>query len=257
MDARGRNGEAPPVAANPPGGGGYLTLSDLSIRRPVFATVLSLLLLILGVMAALRLPVREYPNVTQPVVSVQTTYRGASAGRGPRRASRRCSRTSSPASKASTSSPRRAATKPPRSTSSSCRAGTSRPAPTTCAIACRACWRDCPKKPIRRRSTRSAIPPTRSSFSCSRAPRSTRSSSPTTPTATSKTASPRCRAWHRCRCSGPRRYAMRIWLDRSAMAARLVAVSDIESALRAENVELPADASSRRSASSRCARPRR
>ncbi len=36
-----------------------MTLSDLSIRRPVFATVLSLLLLLLGVMAALRLPVRE------------------------------------------------------------------------------------------------------------------------------------------------------------------------------------------------------
>ena len=56
-----------------------MTISDLSIRRPVFATVLSLLLLIIGIMAALRLPIREYPDVSRPVVGVATTYRGASA----------------------------------------------------------------------------------------------------------------------------------------------------------------------------------
>ncbi len=56
-----------------------MTLSDLSIRRPVFATVLSLLLLIVGLMAALRLPIREYPDVSRPVVSVSTSYRGANA----------------------------------------------------------------------------------------------------------------------------------------------------------------------------------
>jgi multidrug efflux pump len=56
-----------------------MRLSELSIRRPVFATVLSLLLLILGVMAALRLSIREYPDVAQPVVSVSVNYRGANA----------------------------------------------------------------------------------------------------------------------------------------------------------------------------------
>ena len=40
--------------------------------------------------------------------------------------------------------------------------------------------------------------------------------------------------------NGGRRYAMRIWLDRGALAARQVAVTDIENALRTENVELPA-----------------
>ena len=40
--------------------------------------------------------------------------------------------------------------------------------------------------------------------------------------------------------SGARRYAMRIWLDREALAARALTVADIEDALRAENVELPA-----------------
>jgi len=56
-----------------------MTISELSIRRPVFATVLALLLLIVGVMAALRLSIREYPDVSQPVVSVNVTYRGANA----------------------------------------------------------------------------------------------------------------------------------------------------------------------------------
>ncbi len=56
-----------------------MTLSELSIRRPVFATVLALLLLITGVMAALRLTVREYPDISQPVVSIDVNYRGANA----------------------------------------------------------------------------------------------------------------------------------------------------------------------------------
>ncbi|MEZ5498357.1 MAG: efflux RND transporter permease subunit [Steroidobacteraceae bacterium] len=55
-----------------------MTISELAIRRPVFATVLSLLVLLLGVMAALRLPIREYPDVQRPIVSVTTFYRGAS-----------------------------------------------------------------------------------------------------------------------------------------------------------------------------------
>jgi multidrug efflux pump len=56
-----------------------MNLSELSIRRPVFATVLSLLLLIVGIMAALRLSIREYPDVSQPVVSISVNYRGANA----------------------------------------------------------------------------------------------------------------------------------------------------------------------------------
>ena len=56
-----------------------MTLSDISIRRPVFATVLSLAVLLIGLMAWSRLPVREYPKIDEPVVSVETTFRGASA----------------------------------------------------------------------------------------------------------------------------------------------------------------------------------
>lgn len=54
-------------------------LSDLCIRRPVFATVLSLVVVLIGLVSFSRLTVREYPNIDPPVVLVQTTYRGASA----------------------------------------------------------------------------------------------------------------------------------------------------------------------------------
>jgi multidrug efflux pump len=56
-----------------------MVLSDVSIRRPVFATVLSLVIVLLGLVSYQRLSVREYPNIDPPVVTVETTYRGASA----------------------------------------------------------------------------------------------------------------------------------------------------------------------------------
>src|SRR5690242_16828239 len=54
-------------------------ISDLSVRRPVFATVMSLLLFILGIGAITRLSLREFPDVDRPVVSIETRYRGASS----------------------------------------------------------------------------------------------------------------------------------------------------------------------------------
>jgi len=56
-----------------------MILSEISVRRPVFAMVVSLLLTIIGLMALGRLTVRETPNVQPPVVSIDTVYRGASA----------------------------------------------------------------------------------------------------------------------------------------------------------------------------------
>ena len=55
-----------------------MKLSEISIRRPVLAIVMSLTITLLGVIAFLRLPVREYPDIDPPVVSVTTLYRGAS-----------------------------------------------------------------------------------------------------------------------------------------------------------------------------------
>ena len=56
-----------------------MLVSDLSIRRPVLATVVSLLLIVLGIFAFTRLPLRELPDIDPPVVSITTTYVGASA----------------------------------------------------------------------------------------------------------------------------------------------------------------------------------
>ena len=56
-----------------------MRLSEISIERPVFATVLSLVIVIFGVIGFTRLPVREYPDIDPPIVSVVTLYRGASA----------------------------------------------------------------------------------------------------------------------------------------------------------------------------------
>src|SRR5262249_47773970 len=55
-----------------------MVLSDTSIKRPVFATVISLLLVVLGIAAFLKLPVREYPQIDIPIVSIATVYTGAS-----------------------------------------------------------------------------------------------------------------------------------------------------------------------------------
>ena len=56
-----------------------MNMFEFCIRRPVFATVLSLVLILVGVVSFQRLSVREYPNIDEPTVSVSTTYPGASA----------------------------------------------------------------------------------------------------------------------------------------------------------------------------------
>jgi len=56
-----------------------MTLPEICIRRPVFATVLSLVIVLIGLISYQRLAVREYPKIDDPIVSVNTTYRGASA----------------------------------------------------------------------------------------------------------------------------------------------------------------------------------
>src|SRR6187549_2937548 len=56
-----------------------MILSDISIRRPVLATVMNLVILLLGVICYQRLPVRLIPNVDVPVVTVATGYPGANA----------------------------------------------------------------------------------------------------------------------------------------------------------------------------------
>jgi multidrug efflux pump len=56
-----------------------MLLSDVSIKRPVFASVIGLLLIAVGAVSFTRLALREYPDIDPPVVSIQTSYPGASA----------------------------------------------------------------------------------------------------------------------------------------------------------------------------------
>ncbi|MFZ9345943.1 MAG: efflux RND transporter permease subunit, partial [Burkholderiaceae bacterium] len=56
-----------------------MVISEICIKRPVFATVLSLIVLLIGAVSYTRLSVREYPRIDTPVVTVTTTYTGASA----------------------------------------------------------------------------------------------------------------------------------------------------------------------------------
>jgi multidrug efflux pump len=56
-----------------------MTLSDLAVRRPVFAAVAAIILCVIGLVAFFSLPVRELPSVDPPQISIQTNYTGASA----------------------------------------------------------------------------------------------------------------------------------------------------------------------------------
>jgi multidrug efflux pump len=56
-----------------------MSLFEVCIRRPVLSSVLSLLVVVIGIVSYTRLGVREYPKIDEPVVSVNTTYLGASA----------------------------------------------------------------------------------------------------------------------------------------------------------------------------------
>jgi len=64
-------------------------LSDTSVRRPVLATVMNLLLIAFGIVSYTRLQVREYPDIEPPIISVETYYRGASAAVVERRVTQR------------------------------------------------------------------------------------------------------------------------------------------------------------------------
>ncbi len=56
-----------------------MNISELSIRRPVLATVFILVILLLGIIGYGYMGVREYPNVDTPIINVSVTYPGANA----------------------------------------------------------------------------------------------------------------------------------------------------------------------------------
>ena len=56
-----------------------MNISELTIKRPVLATVLVLVIVLFGIIGYLSLPVREYPNVENPIITVRVNYPGANA----------------------------------------------------------------------------------------------------------------------------------------------------------------------------------
>jgi multidrug efflux pump len=56
-----------------------VSISDLSVNRPVLASVFSLLIVLVGLISFTRLPIREYPDIDAPIVTVTTVYPGANA----------------------------------------------------------------------------------------------------------------------------------------------------------------------------------
>ena len=56
-----------------------MNISELSIRRPVLATVMTVIILLFGIIGYTYLGVREYPSVDNPIITVSCSYAGANA----------------------------------------------------------------------------------------------------------------------------------------------------------------------------------
>ena len=216
-----------------------MKISEVSIHRPVFATVISLLLVILGLVSLTRLAVREYPDVDPPIVSISTSYRGASAKIIEEKITQviedRIAGLEGIDKIESRSRDERSDITVEFSADRDIDAATN---------------------DIRDRVSRVAddLPPEAES------PDIAKSESDAEPIMYLNLTSDRMSALEltdfaervlvdqlsatpgvaRIRIGGARRYAVRVWIDRQALAARQLTVNDIEAALRSENVELPA-----------------
>ncbi|MBT8144194.1 MAG: efflux RND transporter permease subunit, partial [Gammaproteobacteria bacterium] len=216
-----------------------MLISDISVRRPVFATVLSLLLVILGLAALSGLPVRQYPDIDPPVVSIETTYRGASAEVVETRITQviedQIAGLEGIEKLTSQSSDERSDIRVEFSLEREI---------------------DEAANDIRDRVARVAdnLPPEADPPEIAKVDNDTRAVMYLNLTSDEMSGLEltdyadrfltdrfsTVAGVARVRISGARRYAMRIWLDREALAAHELTVTDVEAALRAENVELPA-----------------
>ncbi len=214
-------------------------ISDVSVRRPVFAMVVSFLLIIFGLMALDRLAVREYPDIDPPVVSIDTTYRGASASVVETKITQtiedRIAGLEGIRKLTSSSNDERSDIRVEFNLNRDV---------------------DGAANDIRDRVARvvdnlpeEADPPEIAKVdSNTRAVMYINLTSDRMSTLELTDFAERILIDRlsvvdgvaRVQISGARRYAMRIWLDREALAARQLTVTDIEDALRRENVELPA-----------------
>jgi multidrug efflux pump len=214
-------------------------LSDVSVRRPVLATVMSLVLIVLGAVSLTRLQVRQYPDVDPPVVSIATNYRGASAAVIDAEVTKRIVdqlagiegiRTieSTSSDESSRIDVEFSLGRNLDQAAADVRDQISR------------ARRDLPEEiddPVVSKASSDAFPimwitltsPSLSPLELTDLADRTMAERLSIVSGVSSV-----------RIGGQRRYAIRIWLDREAMAARRVTVDDISSRLEAENAELPA-----------------
>ncbi len=216
-----------------------MRISEICIQRPVFATVLSLVVMLLGLVSYDRLSVREYPKIDEPVVTVDTNYRGASAEIIESQVTKPLEdslagiegiEVLSSISRAERSqiSIRFKVERDPDSAASDVRDRVSR---------ARAKLPDDVDEPVIAKVEADASPIIWLAFS------SDRHSALEMTDVASRIVKPRLQTlpgMADVRVFGERKYAMRIWLDRERLAAYQVTPQEVEDALRRQNVEVPA-----------------
>jgi multidrug efflux pump len=216
-----------------------MLLSDVSVKRPVFATVINLILIIFGIVAVSMLSLREYPDIDPPIVSVSTTYTGASANIVETRITQLLEDRISGIE----------GIKNVTSTSRNGRSDITIEFKLSRDI-------DAAANDVRERVSRAlnnlpdqADPPEVSKANSDESAvvwynlRSTNLNTMELTDYAERFLVDRLSIVDgvaRVQIGGGRRYAMKVFLDRNAMAARGITVSDVEQVIRAENVELPA-----------------
>jgi multidrug efflux pump len=216
-----------------------MRISDLCIKRPVFATVLSLVVMLIGIVSYDRLPVREYPKIDEPVVTVDTTYRGASAEIIESQVTKPLEDslagiegveviTSISRAENSQISVRFKLERAPDSAAADVRDRVSR---------VRNKLPDAVDEPVIAKVEADANPIIWIAFS------SDKHSALEVTDVASRIVKPRLQTLPGAadvRIFGDRKFAMRIWLDRQRLAAYQLTPADVEDALRKQNVEVPA-----------------
>jgi len=216
-----------------------MIISDHSVRRPVFASVISMLLVILGLASMMNLPVRQYPDTDSPIVSIETRYSGASAEVIETKITQviedRIAGIEGIVKLTSTSSDERSDIRVEFNLSRDIEAAAND-------------IRDRVSRVLDQLPDEADPPEIAKSDNSSQAVMYLNLTSDRMTGLELTDYADRYLVDRfstvpgvaRVRISGARRYAMRIWLSREALAARALTVIDIESALRTENVELPA-----------------
>ncbi|MEQ1805920.1 MAG: efflux RND transporter permease subunit, partial [Burkholderiaceae bacterium] len=216
-----------------------MKLSDTSIRRPVFATVMSLLLVLVGTVTFSRLELREYPRIDEPVVNVSTRLAGASSEVVESQVTKPLEDsisgiegvdivTSVSRSEESQITVRFKLSKNPEAGAADVRDRVAR---------VRAKLPDTVDEPVVAKVEADATPTIWISFSsATRSPLELTDLLERVVRPRLQTVSGVADVWIR----GDRRFSMRIWVDPDKLAAYRLTVQDVEDALRRQNLEVPA-----------------